>query len=190
MRHLAQWLGLKIESNFHHKALLLSEAELRLIFDNVSQNIWRLDGEHRVRRANAGAARALGRTTQDVVDASADRVKDRLDPNWRDHRIAALESNTPGYDVKGLSSAPGGVPIWTSTDVVPDQDGADEERSLISAKTVRDYRLARCVITARVTPSIACVEISSLARKAFTPARKATRRVSGSSSPVSMTQGA
>ena len=113
VRHLAQCLGLKIESNRHHKALLLSEAELRLIFDNVSQNIWRLDGEHCVRRA------------------SADSVTDRLDPNWRDHSKAALESNPPRYGVKALSSASGGVSIWISTAIVPDQDGADEQRSLL-----------------------------------------------------------
>ena len=129
--HIAQWLALKWEIHRERKALLRSEAELRLIFDNVSQNIWRLDGERRVRRANAGAAHAMGRSAADVIGVSADDFLNRLDPNWRAQSRAALANRTARYGVEARSIASDGGVQWTSTDFFPNPGGRNKEKSLL-----------------------------------------------------------
>ena len=116
-------------------ALRRSEAELRLIFESVSQNIWRLDRACRVRWANAGAAGALGLTPETVVGASAEPILRRLDPQWRKHVEQAFGEQTPFYGVEAQYKQRGRAPQWTSTDFVPDPESGEGEASLIVVST-------------------------------------------------------
>jgi PAS domain S-box-containing protein len=131
VRHVAQWIGMKIEIHRQHLSLRRSEGELRLIFDNVSQNIWRLDRSHRVRWANAGAAQAMGLEPESVVGAPADAFMKRLDPKWRAHGEAAFGAQTPYYGVEAEFRQQGEAPQWTSTDFTPDNEGPEGEPSLL-----------------------------------------------------------
>ena len=124
VRHVAQWIGMKIEIHRQHLSLRRSEAELQLIFDNVAQNIWRLDRSHRVRWANAGAAEAMGLNRESVVGASAAAFMQRLDPQWRTHGQDALNSLSSYYGVEAQYRRRGEAPQWTSTDFAPDLRGA------------------------------------------------------------------
>jgi len=141
VRHIAQWIGMKIEIHRKHLSLRRSEAELRLIFDNVAQNIWRLDGLHRVRWANAGAAQSMGLDPRSVVGAPADAFMQRLDPKWRAHGEAAFGSQTAYYGVEAQFKPRGQAPQWTSTDFAPDNEGPDGEPSLLVVST--DITLAK-----------------------------------------------
>ena len=101
------------------------EADYSVFFENISQNIWRLDRANRVLFANAGAAAALGLTPETVVGAAAEPLLRRLDPQWRKHVEQAFRTRTPCYGVEAQFLLRGRAPQWTSTDFVPDPTGGE-----------------------------------------------------------------
>ncbi|MCW2286171.1 PAS domain S-box-containing protein [Rhodoblastus acidophilus] len=131
IEHLAQWIGLKIEARRQHEALLQSEAELRLIFDNVPANIWRMDSQHRVMRANAAAARAVPSSLNAADGETIEAQMQQLDAQWLEHDDEIMRSGQPLYGIVSHSSGPGNQRRWTSTDKIPYVDPATDERSIL-----------------------------------------------------------
>ena len=183
IRHLARWIGLKIEAHRQRQALRQSEAELRLIFDNVPQTLWRLDAAHAVRAANASAARALAAEGGMDVDA----FMQRLDPRWGEHSRAVLGAGRAIRGVVAQNPGADGAPQWTSTDIIPHHAAAPDGSSLlvvssdISAAKARENELEalnaaldinqkRFELLYRRTPALMCsfladgalVEVSDL----------------------------
>ena len=137
---LAQWLGMRIDAWRQHRALRRSEAKLRLMFDSVPQEIWRIDSARRIQRINTAAAALMGRPAEKIIGDSIDEVMPVLDAHWRDDDALVARTRKPLVGVIQESVGPDGKPRWISTDRIPYVDDSGELSMLIVANDITSLK--------------------------------------------------
>jgi PAS domain S-box-containing protein len=108
--------------------------EYQAIFDSLPQMIWLKDDDNGIIRANAAAARSIGRTPAEVEGQSTFVLYPEHAAKYGRDDLETIRAGTPKLDIEPYEVAPGDV-RWVRTDKTPYRDASGNVVGVVVSAT-------------------------------------------------------